>query len=98
MTEPYASLRAGAEIYRNSFAIIRAESDLARFRGHEEKVAVREEDGLVTKRPHGRERIVRGNPERLAQARGLLQQLEQRWVSRIRQLDALLAEPRLPKE
>ena len=41
MTEPYAYIRDGAEIYRNSFAIIRAESDLARFRGHEEKVAVR---------------------------------------------------------
>ena len=41
MTESYAYIRDGAEIYRNSFAIIRAESDLARFRGHEEKVAVR---------------------------------------------------------
>ena len=41
MTQSYAYIRDGAEIYRNSFAIIRAESDLARFRGHEEKVAVR---------------------------------------------------------
>lgn len=31
----------GAEIYRNSFAIIRAEADLARFTGRAEKVAVR---------------------------------------------------------
>jgi precorrin-8X/cobalt-precorrin-8 methylmutase len=31
----------GAEIYRNSFAIIRKESDLARFEGHAEKIAVR---------------------------------------------------------
>src|SRR5262245_24072382 len=34
-------LRDGAEIYRNSFAIIRAEADLARFHGRGEKVAVR---------------------------------------------------------
>jgi precorrin-8X/cobalt-precorrin-8 methylmutase len=36
---PY--IRDGAEIYRRSFAIIRAEADLSRFRGREEKVAVR---------------------------------------------------------
>ncbi|MBS0539103.1 MAG: precorrin-8X methylmutase [Proteobacteria bacterium] len=34
-------IRDGAEIYRRSFAIIRAESDLARFSKAEEKVAVR---------------------------------------------------------
>ena len=34
-------IRDGAEIYRRSFAIIRAESDLARFSAHEERVAVR---------------------------------------------------------
>jgi precorrin-8X/cobalt-precorrin-8 methylmutase len=34
-------IRDGAEIYRNSFSIIRAEADLSRFRGHAEKVAVR---------------------------------------------------------
>jgi precorrin-8X/cobalt-precorrin-8 methylmutase len=34
-------IRDGAEIYRNSFAIIRAESDLERFSKAEEKVAVR---------------------------------------------------------
>ena len=41
MTEPRAYLRDGAEIYRRSFAIIRAESDLARFSKLEERVAVR---------------------------------------------------------
>src|SRR3984885_15415814 len=41
MTEPHAYVRDGAEIYRNSFAIIRAEADLSRFKGHEEKVVVR---------------------------------------------------------
>ena len=34
-------IRDGAEIYRNSFAIIRAEADLQRFQGRAEKVAVR---------------------------------------------------------
>jgi precorrin-8X/cobalt-precorrin-8 methylmutase len=38
-TRPY--IRDGAEIYRRSFAIIRAESDLARFNKNEERVAVR---------------------------------------------------------
>jgi precorrin-8X/cobalt-precorrin-8 methylmutase len=41
MTELHTYVRDGAEIYRNSFAIIRAESDLARFKAHEEKVVVR---------------------------------------------------------
>src|SRR5438045_6687854 len=36
-----AYIRDGAEIYRRAFAIIRAESDLARFTAAEERVAVR---------------------------------------------------------
>src|SRR6185503_13670860 len=36
-----AYIRDGAEIYRRSFAIIRAEADLARFSPAEERVAVR---------------------------------------------------------
>ena len=41
MGEPADYIRDGAEIYRNSFAIIRAEADLQRFSGRAEKVAVR---------------------------------------------------------
>lgn len=41
MAEARAYIRDGAEIYRRSFAIIRAESDLARFNNVEERVAVR---------------------------------------------------------
>ena len=41
MTEPRAYIRDGAEIYRRSFAIIRAEADLSRFNAAEEPVAVR---------------------------------------------------------
>jgi precorrin-8X/cobalt-precorrin-8 methylmutase len=37
----YSYIRDGAEIYRRSFAIIRAEADLKRFRADEEPVATR---------------------------------------------------------
>lgn len=81
-----ASVSALAAHYDMSFAAV------------QKHIAVLEEAGLVTKQPHGRERIVRGNPERLAQARALLFQLEQMWIARFSQLDAILAEPRPPKE
>ncbi|WP_337169498.1 metalloregulator ArsR/SmtB family transcription factor [Gemmatimonas aurantiaca] len=81
-----ASVSALASRYDMSFAAV------------QKHVAVLEEAGLVTKHPQGRERLVRGNPERIAQARTLLLQLEQLWMSRFRQLDAILAEPRPPKE
>jgi len=41
MVPPRSYIRDGAEIYKSSFAIIRAEADLARFPGRAEKVAVR---------------------------------------------------------
>ena len=41
MADARAYIRDGAEIYRRSFAIIRAESDLARFNEVEERVVVR---------------------------------------------------------
>jgi precorrin-8X/cobalt-precorrin-8 methylmutase len=41
MTELRSYVRDGAEIYRNSFAIIRAEANLSRFKQNEEKLAVR---------------------------------------------------------
>lgn len=81
-----ASVSTLAARYKMSFAAV------------QKHVAVLEEAGLVTKRPQGRERIVRGNPQRLAYARQLLQQLERLWFDRFSQLDAVLAEPRPPKE
>jgi DNA-binding transcriptional ArsR family regulator len=81
-----ASVSALASRYAMSFAAV------------QKHIAVLEEAGLVTKHPQGRERIVRGNPERLAQARALLLELEQRWISRFRQLDAVLAEPSPPQD
>lgn len=81
-----ASVSALASRYEMSFAAV------------QKHVAVLEEAGLVTKQPQGRERIVRGNPERIARARELLLQLEHLWISRFSQLDAILAEPRSLKE
>ena len=62
------------------------------FAAVQKHVAVLEEAKLVTKEPRGRERMVRGEPERLRQAQHLLDQFEQIWRSRIDRLDALLAE------
>lgn len=76
-----ASVSSLAAHYDMSFAAV------------QKHVAVLEDAGLVTKHAQGRERIVRGNPERLAQARALLTQLEQLWLNRFGQLDAILAEP-----
>jgi precorrin-8X/cobalt-precorrin-8 methylmutase len=41
MNAPFEYVREGAEIYKRSFAIIRAESDLSRFAGTAERVVVR---------------------------------------------------------
>jgi DNA-binding transcriptional ArsR family regulator len=75
-----ASVSALAARYDMSFAAV------------QKHVAVLEKAGLVSKRPQGRERLVRGNPQQLARARELLQQLERLWTDRFSQLDAILAE------
>ncbi len=67
-----------AEAYNMSFAAV------------QKHVAVLEDARLVTKEPRGRERMVRGEPERIRQAQRLLDQFEQLWRSRIDRLDALL--------
>lgn len=81
-----ASVSALASRYDMSFAAV------------QKHVAVLEEAGLVTKTAHGRTRLVHGNPAQLAKARSLLLQLEQRWIARFSQLDAILADPRPPQE
>ena len=80
-----------------SVSTLAARYDMS-FAAVQKHVAVLEEAGLVTKRAQGRERIVHGNPERLARARDLLVQLEGLWRARFSQLDAVLAEPRPTKE
>jgi len=62
------------------------------FAAVQKHVAVLEGAGLVTKQPHGRERIIRGNPEAIHKAQTLLDRYQEIWRSRIDQLDALLAE------
>lgn len=62
------------------------------FAAVQKHVAVLEEAKLVTKEPRGRERMVRGEPDRIRQAQQLLDQFEQLWRSRIDRLDALLDE------
>lgn len=80
------SMSTLAERYDMSFAAV------------QKHLVVLEAAGLVTKHPRGRERIVRGIPERLAKARDLLTQLEGLWTARFSQLDAVLAGPGRRKE
>ncbi|MBA4159767.1 MAG: helix-turn-helix transcriptional regulator [Gemmatimonadetes bacterium] len=76
-----ASISALAARYDMSFAAV------------QKHVAVLEGAKLVAKQTQGRERIVRGNPERIAQARELLTQLEDLWRDRFSQSDALFSDP-----
>ena len=75
-----ASISALAASYDMSFAAV------------QKHVAVLEGAGLVVKRSHGRERIVRGNPDAIRPAQALLDSYEQIWRARIDRLDAVLAE------
>src|SRR5664279_4696807 len=77
-----ASVSELAASYAMSFAAV------------QKHVAVLEGAGLVTKRPNGRERIVRGNPDMIRRAQALLDSYEQIWQARIDRLDALLAQDR----
>jgi DNA-binding transcriptional ArsR family regulator len=69
-----------ADSYEMSFAAV------------QKHVAVLEEAGLVTKEPRGRERMVRGNPDRIREAQRLLDGFEEVWRSRVDRLDVLLSE------
>ena len=73
-------------------SVLAARYDMS-FAAVQKHVAVLEAAGLVTKESQGRERIVRGNPERIARARELLARLETLWLARFRQLDAVLEDP-----
>ena len=81
----------------HSVTTLAARYDMS-FAAVQKHVAVLEEAGLVSKESRGRERIVRSNPERIAQARTLLLQLEQLWISRFRQLDDVLSTPHATRE
>lgn len=80
------AMAAGASVSR-----LAAAYDMS-FAAVQKHVAVLDEAGLVTKQPRGRERIIRGNPETIRKAQGLLDRYEEIWRLRINQLDALLTE------
>lgn len=69
-----------------------ADSYAMSFAAVQKHIAVLEEARLVTKVPRGRERMVRGNPDRIREAQRLLDGFEEIWRARIDRLDALLAE------
>lgn len=55
-------------------------------------VTVLEEAGLVSKRRHGRESLVRGDIDRVRDARSALDAFEQLWRDRVARMDQILAE------
>ena len=57
-------------------------------------VAVLEAAGLVSKRKHGREQLVRGNVDTVRKATELLERLEEVWRGRIDRIGEILAEDR----
>jgi DNA-binding transcriptional ArsR family regulator len=75
-----------------SISTLAARYDMS-FAAVQKHVVVLEGAGLVTKHRQGRERIVRGDPERIARARDLLAQLEGLWMARFSQLDTVLTDP-----
>jgi DNA-binding transcriptional ArsR family regulator len=74
------SVSALARRYPMSFAAV------------QKHVAVLEEAGLVSKQRRGRESIVRGDIDRVRDARSALDVLEQLWRDRVAQMDQILAE------
>ena len=88
-----ARLLAGEQ---TSVSALAARYDMS-FAAVQKHVAVLEGAGLVIKHAQGRERIVHGNPDRVARARDLLAQLEDLWRARFNQLDTLFAEPINPE-
>lgn len=67
-----------ASAYEMSFAAV------------QKHVAVLERAGLVTKRPRGREQLVRGSVNKVRAAQRLLDRYESIWRGRIEQIDEIL--------
>ncbi len=60
------------------------------FAAVQKHVAVLQRAGVVEKRRHGREQLVRGNPEPIRRAARQLQQYERLWRRRAQRIDDLL--------
>jgi DNA-binding transcriptional ArsR family regulator len=79
---------------------IRAESSVSRladvypisFAAVQKHVAVLERAGLVTKERHGREQLVRTDPDAVGRARQVLDELETAWRGRVGRMAELLAQ------
>lgn len=69
-----------AELYPMSFAAV------------QKHVAVLERAGLVTKKRHGREQLVRTDSDALRRARRALEQLEWAWRDRVDRMSGLLGD------
>jgi DNA-binding transcriptional ArsR family regulator len=85
------------DIVRRALRDERSVTELARlypmsFAAVQKHVAVLERAGLVTKRRRGREQRVSGDPDGLAVARMLLDDLEAVWRARLDRFAAVLAE------
>jgi DNA-binding transcriptional ArsR family regulator len=80
--------------------VLRAESSVSALADHyamsfaavQKHVAVLEKAGLVTKKTHGRERLVRGHVDTVRAAARLLDRYEEIWRGRLDRIDDLLAE------
>ena len=87
------------DIVRTALAQEHSVSALARrypmsFAAVQKHVAVLEEAGLVAKQRRGRESLVRGDIDRVRDARSALDALELLWRDRVAQTDQILAEDR----
>jgi DNA-binding transcriptional ArsR family regulator len=79
---------------------IQAESSVSRladvypisFSAVQKHVAVLERAGLVTKERHGREQLVRTDPDAVGRARRVLDELETTWRGRVGRMAELLAQ------
>jgi DNA-binding transcriptional ArsR family regulator len=81
-----ASVSRLAEAYPMSFAAV------------QKHVTVLERAGLVTKHRHGRQQLVRTDPDALRRARQALDQLETTWRRRVDQMTHLLAQDPDPQQ
>jgi DNA-binding transcriptional ArsR family regulator len=68
------------------------------FAAVQKHVAVLERAGLVTKERHGREQLVRTDPDAVGRARHALDELEAAWRGRVDRMSDLLAQPPDPGE
>src|SRR3954470_23589431 len=86
------------DIVRSVLASEQSVSGLARrypmsFAAVHKHVAVLERAGLVTKRRHGREQLVRGRIESARHAYDVFEELEALWRARMDRFDRILCEP-----